>query len=452
MIISNAVLKRVNKMTIAGCLIALVILSSCANLKETEPQHPIPNRSNQADPDMMDLSNYYTASLDDDWLGKEGSNLASLPKGIQAFAQVAFDVRGLIQLKGSTTSKETGLSLPREIKGIQIKYKGSKMHFLHGTSGSAREGQRIGMYVLNYENGQSVNIPILYQRQVTDWMAKQDDPVPTDADIAWSGENAASRKLGCNIRLYRYTVNNPYPDLEIETIDFVSEMTKSAPFLVAVTIEPNQHNYESFRNVRIDNAIIPRSPEAGPDLVDLSEYFNVSTDDDFHNHAGHDLQDLPKGVQELGGVKFDIRGMIVLAGSRSINMTGVVYPEAVNGIKVNRKGKKLHFLQACGWSAEAGAKLGEYVIHYSDGQTKSAPILYQNNIMDWWLRPEDKPPTEAKEVWRGQNSSTRNAGFKTHLIMYTWENPLPDVEITSIDFVSDVIPAAPMLLAITVER
>jgi len=452
MIISNVISNWVSKMSIADYLIALVTLSSCSNLSKPALQHPIPNRSNQANHDMVDLSSYYTASLDDDWLGKEGSNLTSLPKGIQAFAQVAFDVRGLIQLKGSTTNKETGLSLSREIKGIQIKYKGSKIHFLHGTSWSAREGQRIGMYVLNYENGQSVNIPILYQRQVTDWVAKQGDPIPTDADIAWTGENAASKKLGYNIRLYRYTVNNPYPDLEIQTIDFVSEMTKSAPFLVAITIEPSQHSYESFRNVRIDNPIIPRSPEASPDLVDLSEYFNTSPDDDWFNHAGHDLQDLPKGVQELGGVKFDIRGMIVLAGTQSIDVTGVVFPEAVNGIKVNRKGQKLHFLQACGWSAEDGAKLGEYVIHYSDGQTKSAPILYQKNIMDWWLRPEDKPPTEAKEVWQGQNPSTRNAGgYVTHLINYTWDNPLSDVEISTIDFVSDVIAAAPFLLAITVE-
>jgi len=450
--LKSSVLKRITMMTFSSCFMSLVILPSCSNLNEPEVQHPIPARSNQANHDMVDLSDYYNASLDDEWLGKEGLHLASLPKGVRAFAQAAFDVRGLIQLKSRISGKVTGLNLPKEIKGIRIQYKGSKIHFLQGTSGSAGEGQKIGMYVLNYTNGQSANIPIFYRRQVTDCMGRQGDMIAMDADIAWTGNNEASDKPDSGTWLYRYTANNPYPDLEIQTIDFVSSMTKSAPFLVAVTIEPSQHDYESFRNVRIDNAIIPRSPEAGPDLVDLSEYFNTSPDDDWFNHAGHDLQDLPKGVQELGGVKFDIRGMIVLAGNQSMDVTGVAFPESVNGIKVNRKGKKLHFLQACGWSAEAGAKLGEYVIHYSDGQTKSAPILYQNNVMDWWVRPEDKPPTEAKEVWRGQNPSTRNAGFETHLINYTWENPLPDVEITTIDFVSDVIAAAPIMLAITVEQ
>jgi hypothetical protein len=450
--ISSFILNWISQIAIADYLIVLVTLSSCSNLKEPELQHSIPNRSKQANHDMVDLSDYYTASLDDDWLVKEGFNLSSLPKGVHAFAHAAFDVRGLIQLAGKKAIKETGLNLPKEIKGIKIQYKGSKIHFLHGTSWSARQDKKIGMYVLNYENGQSVSIPMLYQRNVADWCTKQGDPVPTDADIAWTGRNEASDKMGCNLQLYKYTVNNPYPDLEIQTLDFISEMTESAPFLVAITIEPGKHDYESFRNVRIDNAIIPRSPEAGPDLVDLSEYFNTCPDDDWFNHAGHDLQDLPKGIQKLGGVKFDIRGMIVLAGTQSMGVTGVAFPEAVNGIKVNLKGRKLHFLQACGWSAEAGAKLGEYIIHYSDGQTRSAPILYQNNIMDWWVRPEDNPPTEAEEVWRGQNPSTRNAGFETHLIKYSWKNPLPDVEITTIDFVSDVIAAAPFLLAITVEE
>jgi hypothetical protein len=42
-------------------------------------------------------------------------------------------------------------------------------------------------------------------------------------------------------------------------------------------------------------------------------------------------------------------------------------------------------------------------------------------------------------------------GFYIHLIRYTWDNPLPDEEITTIDFLSDVVEAAPQLMAITIE-
>lgn len=418
---------------------------------DAKPEHLIRKRSRQANQDLMDLSNYYTASLDDDWLGKPGANLAPLPKGVQAFAKAAFDVRGLVQLAGKGAIEETGIDFPQAVKGIKINYKGRKLHFLHGTAWSAEEGAKIGEYVLHYENGQTKSIPIVYQRHVRDWWIQEGDPIPTDADIAWTGENEASHKLGYNVQLYRYTANNPLPNEEIKTIDFVSAMTESAPFLIGITVEPNEPVYEGFKMVTIDNPILPRSSQANPDLVDLSNYYNASLDDDWFQHPGHDFQDVPKGVQAFGGVAFDVRGLIQLAASKSLDVTGVVFPETVKEIKVNRTGRRIHFLQACFWHADEGAKLGEYVIHYADGQTKTAPILYGRNVTDWWVSPEDRPPTEAEEVWRGQNPSTRSYGYMTHLIKYTWENPLPEVEISTIDFVSDVIEAGPFLVAITVE-
>ncbi len=441
-------------------VISLLAITSFANTandykfsgpKKAEPQHSIAKRSRQANQDLIDLTDYYTASLDDDWLVKPGANLSPLPRGVQAFAQAAFDVRGLIQLAGKTVIKETGIDFPKEVKGIKINRKVLRLYFLQGASWSVKDDTKIGEYVLHYVNGQTVNIPIIYQRHVRDWWIREGDPIPTNADVAWTGENEASHKLGYNIQLYKCTVNNPFPDVEISTIDIVSTMTECGPFLIAITVEPHEHSYESFRGPGIDNTIVPRSPKASPDLIDLTNYYNYSVDDDLHNHPGHDLQDLPKGVQVLGRVAFDLRGLIQLASTRSLGMTGVTYPEAVKGIEVHRTGRRLHFLQACGWSADEGAKIGEYVIHYVNGQTRSASILYQKNILDWWCRPTDNPPLEAEEVWRGSNPSTRAMGFVTHLIKYTWENPLPEKEISTIDFVSELTEAGPFLVAITVE-
>jgi hypothetical protein len=42
-------------------------------------------------------------------------------------------------------------------------------------------------------------------------------------------------------------------------------------------------------------------------------------------------------------------------------------------------------------------------------------------------------------------------GLTTHLLKYTWENPRPEVEITTIDMVSDLIEAGPFLVAVTVD-
>jgi hypothetical protein len=411
----------------------------------------IPKRSRQANRDMIDLAAYYTSSLDRDWLGKPGANLAQLPKGVQAFARAAFDVRGLIQLAGKNTLAATGREFPRSVDGIAVNRKGRRLHLLHGAVWSAKDDAVIGEYVLHFANGETRSLPITYQRNVRNWWVKKGDPALTDADPAWTGETEAAHGKGFQVQLYRYTANNPLPNEEIQTIDFVSAMTESAPFLIALTVEPLEPTYLGLKAVSIDNPIVARSREAGPDLVDLSKFYDASLDDDWFQHYGHDLQDVPRGVQMLGGVPFDVRGLIQLAGTKSMDVAGVVFPETVEGIPVNRKGRRLHFLQACGWSAEVGAKLGDYVIHYADGQIRRAPILYGRNVMDWWARPGEGSPSEAQEVWRGSNAATRAEGFSTHLIKYTWDNPVPNVEITTIDFVSDVIAAAPNLVAITVE-
>jgi len=420
----------------------------------TGKEKRIPQRSRQANKDLVDLTAYYTNALNEDWLGKPGANLSTLPKGVQVFAEAAFDVRGLIQLAGARTSEETGSDFPQSVKGIKINYKGRKLHFLHGTTWQAEEGTRIGDYVLYYVNGQTKHIPIIYQRHTKDWWGQESDPLPTDADAAWTGENEASHKLGYNIQLYRYTANNPFPNEKIATIDFVSAMTDSAPFLIALTVEPNEPVYEGFSMARIDSfcPIAPRSSQAGPDLVDLSQHYTSSLDDNWFCLAGHDLRDVPRGVQVLDGVAFDIRGLIQLAASKSLDVTGVVFPEAVKGIAVHRKGSRLHFLQASFWSTDKGAKLGEYIVHYADGQTRSIPILYGQNILDWWAKPEGIKLSDAVSVWQGSNPATRSMGLITHLIKYTWENPLPKVEISTIDFISDLIEAGPFLVALTIEN
>ncbi|MEX2409795.1 MAG: hypothetical protein WD607_00245 [Candidatus Paceibacterota bacterium] len=443
-------------MKITGLIIILfIILNSFASAQKPliDNKNSIPTRSKQANKDLIDLTDYYNALLNDDWMVKTGANLAPLPKGVQVFADAAFDVRGLIQLAGTQINKETGLDFPKAVKGIKINTKGGKLHFLQGTAWIAEEDTKIGEYVLHYANGETRSIPIVYQRHVKDWWVKEGDPIPTNADVAWTGENVASHKLGYNIQLYRYTANNPLPNEEITTIDFVSAMTESAPFLIGLTIEPNVPVYEGFSMARIDVfcPISPRNKWASPDLVDLSEFYTSSLDDDWFRHPGHDLQDLPQGIQEFEGVTFDVRGLVQLAANHTMDVTGVVFPEAIKGIAVNRKGQRLHFLQGCFWGADEGAKLGEYIIHYADGQTRTAPIIYGENILDWWVSPEGGTLSNAKVVWHGSNPATRSMDLETQLIDYTWENPLPEVEISSIDFISDLIIAGPFLVAITVD-
>jgi len=399
----------------------------------------IPARSRQAIPDLLDLAESYTHALDEDWLPGKGLSLKSLAAGVKAHAKSVFDLRGLVHLGGADLDGPS--SVP-----IKVGLKGRKFHFLHGVHGKAALEETIAAYVIRYANGESRNIPLSYGYNVRDLGEADASPLMHGEVVLLDANDA-----GKQVQLARYVVNNPLPDILVDSIDFVSIQKNVVPFVAGITIERNNPVYEWFDSIRVGtyNPIIPRSCEATPDQVDLTGFFGASLDDDWFNHSSHDLHDVPKGIQSMAGTKFDVRGLIVLGGSGSLEITGLALPEAVCGIPVNRTGKRIHFLQACGFSAPRGTRVGEYVIHYANGETRNAPILYGVHIIDWWL---SDIVSDAKVAWIGSHASARLQGLQTRLIKQTWENELPEVEITSIDFVSALENPAPFLVAITVDR
>ncbi len=418
--------------------------NSDTNLNKAEPVNKIPARSRQAIDDLVDLSDYYTTALDDDWTGRPGVNLSLLPKGIHAYFRGAFDLRGMIQLAGKNTAEITGYDYPESVKGIKVNFKAEKIDFLQGTAGSVADDTKIGEYIIHYENGAAERIPIVYNQNVLDFTVEKKGFQPLGSDVV---------SITDGRKIYKYTVNNPLPDLEIKEIDFISDLTESAPFLIALTMETFQTTmeHEWFDSIRIYNDIIPRSPEARPEQIDLSDYFAASPDDDWFNHAGHDLHDLPKGIQEFGGVKFDVRGLLVLAGGKtSLKITGLALPEELKGIKINRSGKTVNFLHACAFDSERGTRIAEYIVHYANNKQEVIPVEYGVNVMDWWERVEEGRVSDAEEAWFGSNAASRRFGLRTRVIKYAWQNPYPDVEITKIDYISKLENSAPILFAITV--
>jgi hypothetical protein len=185
--------------------------------------------------------------------------------------------------------------------------------------------------------------------------------------------------------------------------------------------------------------------------IELSGFFNTTLDEKVHHKVGNDLRELPRGIQTLGGVQFDVVGMIQLAGNISKRMTGIIYPEAIKEISVGEKGQRLHFLQGSAWKSDAGTTIGKYVVHYKDGQSKDIPIVYQEGVVDWWFGPKDMPPADALVAWKGGNERTRSFGLTIQLFRFAWENPRSDVEIERIDFVTSWVDSAPFLIAATIE-
>jgi hypothetical protein len=199
----------------------------------------IPPRDSQTSPYLIDLSRVYTAPLDNDWLVSKDVNLQTLPKGVQTFANVKWDVRGIVQLAGTSllgastlSAEQKAKQYPQSVKGIAVRLKAEKIHFLEASSWGANNLQKVGEYVVHFANGDKQSIPLRYGEALIDWWASA-TAKPTNAEIAWHGAHAKSE-----ISLFKYTWVNPSPQITIDSIDYVSAMSSASPFMIALTCDP----------------------------------------------------------------------------------------------------------------------------------------------------------------------------------------------------------------------
>lgn len=181
--------------------------------------------------------------------------------------------------------------------------------------------------------------------------------------------------------------------------------------------------------------ISARDASLPPRLVDLSTYYTQSldvdlgrTDDTFRLFAT-----LPRGLQRMGGVDFDIRGLVLIANSPLASGRRFTTPR-VEGIPLGRRCHRLHFLHGAGSiGPQPEVEVASYVVRYADGQEAAIPVSFPDDIANYWeLRLPDQPPRRATIVW----SAPAGVSSKSILTMRTWDNPRPEVEIQSLDLIS----------------
>ncbi|MBI3417970.1 MAG: DUF1513 domain-containing protein [Verrucomicrobia bacterium] len=207
----------------------------------------------------------------------------------------------------------------------------------------------------------------------------------------------------------------------------------------------------AFSPEELAEKIPAREPQADSWQLDLAPFYNAPLTENWHIESapGNDLRPLPRGVHEFANVRFDVRGLVQLA----IRDAPGRYPTNVAGIRVNQRCQRLHFLHSTGWFAPEGTLVGEYIIHFADGERVTMPIIYGDDVLDWWMldAPRRREPTRAVTAWKGANKASAARGSEVRLFKSTWENPRRDLAITSIDYETTLTYAAPFLIAITAE-
>lgn len=206
-----------------------------APFNRQELAQAIPVRAPQAGTNLVDLSCWYNAPLTVAWhsSGQPGNSLCELPQGLQHLAGVDFDVRGLIQV-GSIGPN--GHPYPRQVEEIALGRACRRLHFLHAAVWARPDGVQLGNYILHYVDGRDLELPLVIGRDIADWYVN--NSAAPDCEVAWTGYNPHTRPTSQQLRLFKRTWDNPFPDIPIRSLDFISKGLRAAPFLVALTIEP----------------------------------------------------------------------------------------------------------------------------------------------------------------------------------------------------------------------
>jgi hypothetical protein len=175
------------------------------------------------------------------WLGLGPDfDLSALPTGRQWLANVPFEIpeKGP-QCTVLARNEDPNPSLPTRAWQIPVAARVKGLAFLQTCERPATFSRHIydrrkvnpgtvGSYTVYFSDGRELTVPLRWNREIADWNSQLG---ASRNETAWQGKT----KGGAQVRLGVFRWVNPYPDVKVESIDFVSGGDKVRPVLVAAT-------------------------------------------------------------------------------------------------------------------------------------------------------------------------------------------------------------------------
>ncbi len=181
--------------------------------------------------------------------------------------------------------------------------------------------------------------------------------------------------------------------------------------------------------------------------IDLTKHYDSSAS--WNNPGAWEV--VPHGSNVLGGIPFEVNGLLRLTGTASERNNTKPYREKVEGIVVDKKFARLHLLHLAGSTGESGKPYARIVLHHADETTSSLLLEYGRHARYWHRSKFEYPSAlsdpNSKVVWRGTHESTPKT---LRLFKTTFENPKPDQEVTTIDLISEHATANAVILAMSI--
>jgi beta-galactosidase len=192
----------------------------------------------------LDLSKQANQYRDDKgWFGDKKFTFKDLPTGRNTFAGVPYNVYDfatsptVVMLGGPGVPNK----LPDAVKGIPVNRKADALFFLHVARLDTRRNEmevkekkqyELCRYVVNYEDGKTVDVPVYAEIDVEDFRQKMPAAIP-GAQIGWTRPYEGT---GFVAVAYSKQWDNPRPDAAIKSIDLVyGPQRRGVPVLLAVT-------------------------------------------------------------------------------------------------------------------------------------------------------------------------------------------------------------------------
>jgi hypothetical protein len=170
--------------------------------------------------------------------------------------------------------------------------------------------------------------------------------------------------------------------------------------------------------------------------------------------GGGNWANAPRGSNFLGGVHFEIDGLIQLAGKMSVAHQRGFREYVSLAIPTNRYGA-VHLLAATAWSAPTNRRVADVIWRYTDGSLKRSPILYTGHVRDWWRNRFEEPHhvysrhAKAAAVWSSPDAE--KAGATLRMYRVTLANPEPARTVAALQIQSAMEYASLMLLAASLD-
>ena len=99
-----------------------------------------------------------------------------------------------------------------------------------------------------------------------------------------------------------------------------------------------------------------------------------------------------------------------------------------------------------------GTRIGRYTLHYEDGSREEIPIVYGQDVRDWWTTPYPQKVTNGKVAWEGDNACAKEHGHRIRLYLGNWKQSPSRGQGNSDRFRKTAArPTAPFCVGLTLE-